>query len=167
MTDKVVPFRKPETEEPEDRLVLVCSDCNCMTYYIHDDQTIECANCGNPIGSTSEWRLPMPDEPEAIQNTAGCVKITNMGSPEAACAAVLGDIRQWHNDGVLEVLVAYRKDGTGRSWLNLKNERDRKYYLTKLNELIHHVAKAEIDQCTCEPEVTPEGNKAGNIEEKP
>lgn len=166
MTDKVVPFRKPELE-PEDRLVMVCMNCNCMTHYVHDDHTIECANCGDRMGEMSEWRLPLPPEPEVIKNTAGCVKVTNVGSPEAACAAVLGDIRQWHHDKTLEVLIAYHKDGTGRSWLNLQTEQDREYVLLKLNDLISQVTKAAIDQCTCEPEVTPEGNKADNTEEKP
>lgn len=148
MTEKIIPFKKPE--EPKQRLLLVCTECNCMTHYIHDDKSVECANCGQDVTTGGELQLDVPAPPESPRINTNGNRVTNLGSPEAAAASVLGDIRRWHEGKELEVLVGYNKEGKGRSWFNFTTEADRAYILDRLEDVKEHVSKASVsEECTC------------------
>lgn len=146
--DKIVPFRRP-AKEPEQKLILYCNNCDCRTFEINVDTTIECANCGEVCEViTTDWtfRPPVAPPPEAVNRDRGYNTVTRFLDPDAAILGVLAEINRWRETDTLEFVVAYNKSGLGRTWSRLLTQDDKDYILTKLKEVVEHVERAAVQE---------------------
>ena len=106
--------KREQPAEPE-RLIWVCSECNCSTFHLYDDDTSECALCGKMSENYGEWvrnlRAPSDTVTKTDNNT---MRVTNYGCAEIAKRRVIKKIRP--DDPDLVSVFAVWRDGTNTSW---------------------------------------------------
>lgn len=142
--DNILQFPEPPT------IIYICS-CRCQSFRIYPTGVIECTNCGEshvrhadgtPVG---EWVKRLPDAPSAPERTdAGTMVVNSLGSADFARANTMRTINDWAKTDRLEVIAAYHKDGTGKSWHNINNENDKQHVLRKLRELVAYIEQTKV-----------------------
>jgi len=98
----------------KDRLVWVCARCDCMTFVVYEDETMECANCGDITVNDAFWRLPPPPkEPEPF--------------PEAMISVVKGNVSELHKHRFIKEMtddcigIIIKRSGAVKTYNNLEN----------------------------------------------
>jgi hypothetical protein len=139
--DNVIPLKKEDT-----RLVWMCALCNCSSFYLYDDKTIECAGCHHPSEDNGEWVINLPNAPpvETITKDDGnLVNVVAWGSEEFSRRRVLKEVTKWNDDNRLTAMVGWSEDGGMRSWSSVNNEAQKQWLLRKISELAEHISKID------------------------
>lgn len=98
--------KKPEAE-PEDPRIWVCV-CGCKDFMLHEDETTECALCGN-IGD-GHWTKNLVDSDKP---KPGYIRTSvDHGTVDLAKKSILRDV----DEPDTLILVVGRRDGTLRAW---------------------------------------------------
>lgn len=143
MTDNIIQFPKP------DQIVFVCG-CGCMSFFINDNNTVECCNCNDvKTGSppNGDWRIYLPDVPDDVtEDTGGKMSVRAIGSAEISRRMTIKQIQEWNTSGTLAMVSAYNDDGTGKHWFDITTETERNWILRKLQLVVDHVKSMTIKE---------------------
>jgi DNA-directed RNA polymerase subunit RPC12/RpoP len=156
--DTVVTFRgkTPPTPEPEERLLLVCSNCNCRSWNLMGDGTIECANCSSILSMDRDdpaemgWRRILenaPTDPESIKSLPddrGTVNDVQTGDVNLARARTFRKIEEMYKKNEAAMMLAYREDGSSHAWFNVETKEQQEWVVRKLKEYVRHCEAWEI-----------------------
>lgn len=124
---EIVSFGKAE------RLVWVCGECGCSTFYLYNDTTSECAGCGR-VSDGGEWVTPLQDKKQSPEkNNGGCVDVISIGSVDFARRRVLKKIAD--NPEEIALVARWTEDGDMTSWSAAETPEQRDWAARKLREL--------------------------------
>lgn len=111
MTAEIVQLRTPGTIEPEPR-IWTCAHCSCQTFYLYDDDTVECALCNTRDASGGGWLAQLPPDADLDPGTPVRTR-TASGAVDFQRIAMAKKIEQ--GDGVSAALIV-EPDGSIQLW---------------------------------------------------
>ncbi|MDO6966967.1 hypothetical protein [Rhizobium alvei] len=139
MTDNVIDLR-PEAKE---RLIYLCVECGCSTFYMYSDGTTECAAC-NGLDAGGEWVTKLESQPKSPEKTdAGSFSVTCVGSPELARERVVKNINT--RKGELALLGGWFEDGSVSLWDGAEDDDQNDWLINKLREAADHLDMRKVN----------------------
>lgn len=128
----IINFPKPE------RLIFTCGHCGCSTFYLYDDETIECAGC-NFKSNGGEWVTPLQSHSKSPEkDNSGSVDMIAIGSIEFARRRVVKRIMDEQSD--LAFVAGWFEEGGMTSWSGAETEEQKDWTVRKLRELADAIA---------------------------
>jgi hypothetical protein len=134
----VLPFRE--------RLMWHCAVCNCASYFLYNDKTVECVGCHTVGVDDGEWIINLPEpEPDKITKTDDdVIRVITWGSPELARRHTLKKIAAVNEAKELVAVAGWDKDGGMHSWFDIATQEEKDWMLRKLAQLTEHVANVDV-----------------------
>jgi len=143
------PSLASRTDAEKEDLVFVCN-CSCQSFYIKDDHT-ECTNCGNVPSEDemgAEWRRvlpPLPDDPSTLKDDGGAVTNRLVSDAVMAKKRFMRAVNECADNDTLAMLVSYSSDGSGKHWLSIDTDEQKKWVLRKLDEIRSYVENKKVE----------------------
>lgn len=141
--DNVVTFlpKKIIDETSKPIMVLVCTECQCQTFYFYNDGNIKCANCDTDIRHDlcAEFvkcldEIPSNDKKDDSKGVA----VVAYSNAEFALASVVKKINEWHKADKIGFVATYDKEGHGKHWFDGNNTKEN---ISSLERLLEYVRK--------------------------
>jgi hypothetical protein len=114
--------------------------CGCMTWYMHEGGSVECAACHHfSNAENSEWRIKLPDAPHDVRPEEPTdVVVTNIGSPKYALQRV---VNAADATTTAAVLVFFNNGGI-RVWGSLFDRKeDKAWFMRKCKAALELLSK--------------------------
>ncbi len=125
------------------RLVWLCAECQCATFYLYNDNTCECAGCGFLSGA-GEWVTPLQDKPARPEKDDGAsINVIQFDSEEYARRRVLKKITDNRDD--IRLVAAWFGEGGLSVWCDAQTPEQRDWTVRKLREMADSYAMTPDD----------------------
>jgi hypothetical protein len=170
----------PAKEEPElcdecgNALLFVCSACNCRSWRLMSDGTVECCNCDNvvtiegPDPGKCGWRKITeyaPTDRESVPELeAGNINVRAMGDEDFALRSTIRDVERWQKAGTLMFVGAYKNDGTGCWWIGSRDAETAAWMASKIEDVAKHLRTTHYPVEGGTGETSNEGEAEGREE---
>lgn len=126
-----------------ERLIWMCGNCGCSTFYLYSDQTIECAGCEH-VSDGGEWVTPIENKAKAPEkDNASSICVIAIGSPQVARLRVLKKINDRAAD--IALTAAWFDDGAMTSWCGAETEEQKAWAIRKLSELSNSIEQKPVN----------------------
>jgi hypothetical protein len=142
--------KTPKPVEPAERLLFVCGECQCRTFNLMSDGSIECSYCDEPLrpgeGEESQWRKCMPSHPEDTSKIKEDTGFSEHQLPDASMARrrTLKRVTEWEGAGTAAILGGVNKDAEGSWWVDFDTEEQRQWVLRRISEIREFVTEYEL-----------------------
>ena len=128
-----------------EKLVWVCGLCDCTTFRLYNDGTVECALCGSVSDDTDGWVESLKDKPVKEGETdEGTWSVTGIGTVDFARKRVMRMINEWEENGKLAVVAAWDLDGDAKMWADIETQEQKDWMVRKVSEFLDSLKKTAV-----------------------
>lgn len=132
----------PKEEEP--KLIWFCGHCNCSSFFLYNDYTVECAGCGHNSdgGEWVRYLAPSPKAPTEKDNSTAINTIA-WGSPEFSRKSVMKHVKDW--DANIAMLAVWNHDGAMKSWTDIATQEQKDWCIRHMQDLLDQIKSCNVD----------------------